>query len=357
MLSFFSGKRILITGHTGFKGTWLSKILINSGANVIGYSLEPVGNENIFDLSFIEEDMLSIIGDIRDLENLQAVFKKHQPEIVIHMAAQALVGESYNNPQYTYDTNIMGTVNVLECIRTSSSVSSALNVTTDKVYKNNEWDWGYREIDTLDGYDPYSNSKSCSEIITSSYKRSFFAEKELAVSTARAGNVIGGGDFAANRIIPDCIRASVNKKDIIVRNPYSTRPYQFVLEPLFAYLLILQEQYCNKNLAGSYNIGPDEKDCIKTGALVDIFCREWEAKTGEKKEWKNISTNGPHEAGFLKLDSSKIKSRLDWKPVWDVEKAISKIVEWNVSHLKKEDISAVMDKQIKEYWEDSIKND
>ena len=235
-LSFYKGKKVLVTGHTGFKGTWLCKILVNAGADVTGYSLEAPTNPNLFELSGIENEIKSIIGDIRDLEHLKQVFTEVQPEIVLHLAAQPIVRDSYKDPVYTYETNVMGTVNICECVRLNSCVKSFLNVTTDKVYHNNEWEWGYRENDPLDGYDPYSNSKSCSELVTHSYINSFFKENGIAVSTARAGNVIGGGDFANDRIIPDCIRAAMKGESIIVRNPHSTRPYQHVLEPLVVYL-------------------------------------------------------------------------------------------------------------------------
>lgn len=249
-LEFFKNKRVFITGHTGFKGTWLCKILEMAGAEVTGYALESPTEEGgkVFRLSGAEAGMNSVIGDIRDLDKLSKVFEEAHPEIVMHLAAQPIVLESYRNPVVTYSTNVMGTVNILECVRQAGYVKSFLNVTTDKVYQNNEWAWGYREIDPLDGYDPYSNSKSCSELVTHSYQKSFFSSQGTAISTARAGNVIGGGDFAENRIIPDCIRAAYAGKPIEVRNPYSTRPYQHVLEPLYAYLMICEAQYKILNL-------------------------------------------------------------------------------------------------------------
>ena len=228
-LSFYKGKKVLVTGHTGFKGSWLCKILTEAGAEVTGYSLEPPTEPALFALSGLEQKMHSILGDVRHLEHLQQVFAEVQPECVFHLAAQPIVRESYRDPVGTYATNVMGTVHVLECVRQNACVRSVLNVTTDKVYENREWEWGYRETDPLDGYDPYSNSKSCSELVTHSYRKSFFTESYPAVSTARAGNVIGGGDFAADRIIPDCVRAAVKGQAIEVRNPNSTRPYQHVL--------------------------------------------------------------------------------------------------------------------------------
>ncbi len=349
MMEFYKNKNVFISGHTGFKGAWLSKMLINAGANVTGYSLASVTNPSLFDISKIEKHMNSIIGDIRDYESLFNAFRKAQPEIVIHLAAQPIVRDSYINPRYTYETNVMGTVNLLECIRNYQGVKSFLNVTTDKVYHNNEWFWGYRENDILDGHDPYSNSKSCSELVTNSYKRSFFYNREVAVSTARAGNVIGGGDFAKDRIIPDCIRAILNNQDIEIRNPFSTRPYQHVLEPLYAYLLILKKQYNNISISDSYNVGPDECDCVTTGEIVEIFCKKWEAYTGNKQRWLNRHDGGPHEANILKLDCSKLKTNLGWKPRWNIETTIEKIVEWTKVYLDNGDISAIMDIQIDEF--------
>lgn len=346
-MDFFKDKNIFLTGHTGFKGTWLSVILANAGANVTGYALKPEDKENLFDLSGIDNKINSVIGDIRDYEKLEKAFSQAKPEIVIHLAAQPLVRESYKNPRYTYDTNVMGTVNICECVRNSNTVKSFLNVTTDKVYLNMEWDRGYKEDDILDGYDPYSNSKSCSELVTHSYKNSFFNDMNVAVSTARAGNVIGGGDFAKDRIVPDCVMAAVNKEKIIVRNPYSVRPYQHVLEPLFAYLMIVKKQYEDIKYSGYYNIGPEYEDCITTGALVDIFCEKW----GEDSEWINKHDGGPHEANFLKLDCGKLKETFDWKPNWDVKKAIEKTVEWYKAYRDKKDIVLCMNSQIKDFIE------
>lgn len=342
---FFDGKNILITGHTGFKGSWLCRILANSGAHVTGYSLYPSTEPNLFSLCNLEGQVHSVIGDIRDFEYLFNVFKEVQPEIVIHLAAQPLVRNSYKDPRGTYETNVMGTVNVCECVRLSTSVKSFLNVTTDKVYENKEWEWGYRENEPLDGFDPYSNSKSCSELVTHSYINSFFRASGLAASTARAGNVIGGGDFSVDRIIPDCVRAVQTGKEIIVRNPYSTRPYQHVLEPLFAYLLIVQKQYEDIKYAGFYNVGPDETDCLTTGNLVSCFCQKW----GDGITWLNRYDGGPHEANFLKLDCSKMKSIFGWKPIWDAKTAIEKTVDWTKIYLEGKDIIACMDKQIQEY--------
>ena len=344
-LSFYKGKRVLLTGHTGFKGSWMSRVLVNAGADLTGYSMDPPTNPNLFSLCGVENQMNSVIGDIRDLEHLKKVFEEARPEIVIHMAAQPIVRDSYKNPVYTYETNVMGTVNVLECIRLSDSVRSFVNVTTDKVYKNNEWAWGYRENEPLDGYDPYSNSKSCSELVTHSYKSSFFEDGRVAISTSRAGNVIGGGDFANDRIIPDCVRAAEAKKDMIVRNPHSTRPYQHVLEPVMAYLMIAAKQYEDGSYADYYNVGPDDLDCITTGDIVDLFCAKW----GEGMKWINQYDDGPHEANFLKLDCSKLKTVFHWSPRWNVSEAIDKVVEWTKVYFDHGDIPAVLDKQITEY--------
>jgi len=344
-IEFFKNKRIFITGHTGFKGSWLCRILINAGAEVTGYALEPPTEPNLFSICGVGEKITSIIGDIRDRDSLISAFKQASPEITIHLAAQPIVCDSYKHPSYTYKTNVMGTVNILECIRLHEGVRSFLNVTTDKVYRNNEWSWGYRETDTLDGYDPYSNSKSCSELVTSSYKNAFFTGSITALSTARAGNVIGGGDFSNDRIIPDCIRAAVEKKPIIVRNPCSIRPYQHVLEPLLAYLMIVQMQYDNNEFAGCYNIGPDDKDCVSTGYLADAFCKAW----GNGQTWESKSLQGPHEASFLKLDCSKLKAAFGWKPLWDIAKAVDKTVEWTRGYLTERDICSIMECQINEY--------
>lgn len=344
-ISFYKGKKVLVTGHTGFKGSWMCQILIMAGADVTGYALEAPTEPGLFEMCHLSERMNSVVGDVRDLEHMKKVFDEVQPEIVIHMAAQPLVRESYKNPVYTYETNVMGTVNVLECVRTNPSVKSFLNVTTDKVYRNNEWEWGYRENEPLDGYDPYSNSKSCSELVTHSYINSFFLDMGLPVSTARAGNVIGGGDFAANRIIPDCVRAMEQGNEIVVRNPYSTRPYQHVLEPVFAYLMIVQKQYEDSSYAGFYNVGPDEIDCLTTGELVDCFCRKW----GDDAKWVNQYDGGPHEANFLKLDCSKIKKQFGWKSRWNVETAVEKVVEWTKVYLADGDVVKCMDEQIREF--------
>lgn len=347
-LSFYKGKRVLVTGHTGFKGAWMCRVLVDTGAILTGYSLEAPTQPNLFALAGVEDNMTSIIGDVRDLTHLMEVFDQAQPELVLHLAAQPIVRTSYEQPVYTYETNVMGTVNILECVRTHPCVKSFLNVTTDKVYENKEWAWGYRENEPLDGYDPYSNSKSCSELVTHSYKSSFFQDGRTAISTARAGNVIGGGDFARDRIIPDCVRAAADKQPIIVRNPYSTRPYQHVLEPVMAYLMIAQKQYEDPSFAGWYNVGPDDCDCVTTGELTTLFCQAW----GDGMTWENRSeANAPHEANFLKLDCSKIKTTFGWKPRWHMQEAIQKTVEWSKVWMDGGDVPAVMRKQIREFEE------
>ncbi len=354
-LDFYKGKRVLVTGHTGFKGTWMCMLLVQAGAEVTGYALEPPAGPSVYALSGIEEKMHSVTGDVRDLEHLRNVFDETEPEIVIHMAAQPIVRESYCNPVYTYEVNVMGTVNILECVRTHPCVRSFVNVTTDKVYLNREWEWGYRENEELNGYDPYSNSKSCSELVTSSYKNSFMnpaecgdgaAARPAAVSTARAGNVIGGGDFAADRIIPDCVRAVLSGREIIVRNPYSTRPYQHVLEPVAVYLMLAAKQYEDPAYAGCYNVGPDETDCYTTGEIVTLFCEKWSRAAGQQVSWRNEYDGGPHEANFLKLDCAKLKRAFGWRPVWNVEQAMEKIVEWTAAYRGGEDIAELMNRQI-----------
>lgn len=350
-LSFYQNKKILVTGHTGFKGSWMCRALVGAGAEVIGYALEPPTQPNLFDLSGLKNRMVSVIGDIRDYESLYRVFAEHRPEIVIHMAAQPIVRESYRDPRGTYETNVMGTVNVLECIRLTDSVKSFVNVTTDKVYRNREWCWGYRENEELNGYDPYSNSKSCSELVTDSYRNSFFGGRDVAISTMRAGNVLGGGDFAADRIIPDCIRAVESGQDIIVRNPHSTRPYQHVLEPVMAYLMVAARQYEKPALADSYNVGPDDESCVTTGELTSLFCERWQQKAGRQVKWIDRSDGGPHEANFLKLDCTKLKTTFGWKPVWNIRETMDRIIEWTLVYQAGEPVTDCMDEQIKAYKE------
>ena len=348
LLSFYKGKKVFLTGHTGFKGTWLSRILIFAGAEVTGYSLEPPTNPSIFEQTNTASQMNSIIGDIRDGSKLKEAMQNAKPEIVLHLAAQPIVRTSYKDPVGTYETNVMGTVNILEAVRATPSVKSLVNITTDKVYLNKEWAWGYRENEELCGYDPYSNSKSCSELVTYSYRNSFFnGQNSPAISTARSGNVIGGGDYATDRIIPDCIRAVEASKEIILRNPNSTRPYQHVLECLSGYLLLAKKQYEDKQFTGSYNFGPDDESCVTTGELATLFCNAW----GSGASWKNVSeANAPHEANFLKLDCSKSKTVLGWKPHWGIKTAIEKIIEWEKAVQSGITAAEITDKQINEYF-------
>lgn len=346
VMDFYKGKKILVTGHTGFKGSWLCRILVLAGAKVTGYALEAPTSPSLFMTAGIGDMVQSITGDIRDLAHLRQVFEETQPEIVFHLAAQPIVRDSYKDPVYTYETNVMGTVHIMECIRECSSVRSFLNVTTDKVYENKEWEYGYRECDPLDGYDPYSNSKSCSELVTHSYQKSFFGDGRCAVSTSRAGNVIGGGDFANDRIIPDCVRAAAAGRSIVVRNPHSTRPYQHVLEPLFIYLTIAMKQYEDISFQGYYNVGPDDGGCVTTGGLVTMFCDAW----GGDMTWVDQYDGGPHEASFLKLDCSKIKAIFGWKPRYQVKEAVEKTVAWSKAYLAGEEVLPIMDSQIREFF-------
>ncbi|MBD5141285.1 MAG: CDP-glucose 4,6-dehydratase [Ruminococcus sp.] len=348
-LNFYKGRRVFITGHTGFKGSWLCRLLLNAGAEVTGYAL-AAGKPSLFDIADVSSNINSLTGDIRDLESLRRAFSEAKPEIVFHLAAQPIVRESYKNPAYTYETNVMGTVNVLECIRLvcakeNSSVRSFLNVTTDKVYMNRKTEKGYTESEVLNGCDPYSNSKSCSELVTNTYKNCFLDGLGVRVSTARGGNVIGGGDFGADRIVPDCVRAVSDGRKILVRNPNSVRPYQHVLEALAAYLMIGSGQYGNSELAGSYNVAPDE--CVTTGALAELFCKYW----GGDASWETRGeSNAPEEVNFLKLDCSKLKSAFGWKPVWDIEKGMEETCRFTKVMLTGGDVPGEMDREIMEFF-------
>lgn len=345
-MNFFQNKRVFVTGHTGFKGSWLCFLLAMAGAEVTGFALPPAGEENLFTIAEVERKMRSVYGDIRNYEALKRAFDASRPEIVFHLAAQPIVREGYRDPVGTYHTNVMGTVHILECMRQTGCARSFLNVTTDKVYENRQWPWGYRESDRLNGFDPYANSKSCSELVTDSYRNSFFSDGSVAVSTARAGNVIGGGDFSPDRIIPDCIRAVRAKRPIQVRNPASVRPYQYVLEPLSAYLQIARLQYENSSFAGSYNVGPDPCDCISTGELADLFCGVW----GENACWEKAGNDGPHEDAVLKLDCSQIRAKLGWRPRWHVDRAVTETVNWTKAWLSGQKISACMERQIQSFF-------
>lgn len=345
MMEFYRGKRVFVTGHTGFKGSWLCRILLKLGAEVYGYALAPEA-VNLFDICGVKDFMQFVIADIRDEKNLMAAFREARPDIVLHLAAQPLVQEGYHNPALTYETNVMGTVRVLECVRQSESVGSAVNVTTDKVYRNEEWVWGYRETDVLDGHDPYSNSKSCSELVTHCYRDSFFSGKPVGISAMRAGNVIGGGDFAKNRIMPDCVRAALAKRPVFLRNPDAVRPYQHVLEPLFAYLMVAQRQYQNPEKAGDYNVGPDKEGCVSSRELAQMFCDAW----GEGMRWEAPPhTDRFREADMLRLDCSKITSEFGWRPRWGIRTAVEKTVEWTREYMNGGDVSGIMERQIDEF--------
>lgn len=341
-LEFFKNKTILITGITGFKGSWLSEILYLAGANIIGYALKPEEN-SLFNMLKLDKKTTTIYDDIRNLKKIEETLKKYKPEIVIHMAAQPLVLESYKNPYYTFETNIMGTINVLEAIRNTEYVKSFLNVTTDKVYLDKNKSTGYKETDKLCGKDPYSNSKSCSELVTYSYYKSFFEKLDYPrMSTARSGNVIGGGDFSENRIIPDCIKAALNNESIKIRNPYSIRPYQHVLDCLKGYLMIVEKQYNDKKYEGNYNFGPNASSCITTEELVKIFCDKW-----KNQKYINLNENSNKESKFLKLNSDLAHKKLGWRNTWNIEKAVEKVVEWQKNY---NDAIKITDNQIKEFF-------
>ena len=343
--SFWRGKRVFITGHTGFKGAWLSQLLAYLGADVTGYALDPELKPNLFEIC--KPETRSIIGDVRCLNALSDAFKSARPEIVIHMAAQPLVLRSYSEPGHTYEVNVMGTVNLFECIKQCGCVKSVLNVTTDKVYLNNGRIEGYREDAYLCGADPYANSKSCSELVTFSYKNAFFNESGIAVSTARSGNVVGGGDFSANRLLPDCAIAASKGEAVKIRNPDALRPYQHVLDTLFAYLTIAEAQYENLSCADVYNIGPSESGCTTNSKIASLFCETW----GAEVKWEEAHVENPHESAVLKLDCSKIKRELGWVPLWNIERAIYETVLWYRAYFSGDDANALMARQIKEFSE------
>jgi CDP-glucose 4,6-dehydratase len=345
-IAFYKNKKVFITGHTGFKGTWLCHVLLQAGAEITGYSLEPPTSPSLFVQTGLEKNIHSIIADIRNKDKLVHSVKETKPDVVFHLAAQPLVRLSYREPASTYETNVMGTVNILDAVRLTPSVHSFVNITTDKVYENKEWCWGYRENEGLCGFDPYSNSKSCSELVTYSYRNSFFYKEDApAISTARSGNVIGGGDYAEDRIIPDCVRAVQAGKEIIVRNPSSTRPYQHVVDTLCGYLLLAEKQADNNTIEGAYNFGPDDESCLTTGGLAKLFCDSW----GKGASWKAQSDEGPHEANFLKLDCSKAKMVLGWRPRWDIKTAVEKVVEFAKCETDTERLTC-LGSQIREYF-------
>lgn len=328
---FWQGKRVLLTGHTGFKGSWLSLWLQSMGANVVGYALAPPTNPSLFEEADVGSGMTSIMGDIRDLDKLQAVFAEYQPEIVIHMAAQPLVRYSYLNPVETYSTNVMGTVNLLEAVRNTPGVKAVVNITTDKCYENREWVWGYRENEPMGGYDPYSNSKGCAELVSAAYRSSFFnaetyANHGVALATVRAGNVIGGGDWASDRLIPDILSAFEQGKRVDIRNPHAIRPWQHVLEPLRGYLTLAEHLYeQGTNFAEGWNFGPNDEDAKPVGWIVEQMAALW----GNDAYWQIDKGEHPHEANYLKLDISKVRSRLDWHPALRLNDALKLIIDWS----------------------------
>ena len=348
--SFWKNKKVFITGHSGFKGSWLCLWLHLLGAEVTGYALSPPTNPSLFQQCKIDKLVTSIISDVRDGEMLNKAMLTAAPEIVIHMAAQPLVRESYKNPVETYAINVMGTVNLLEAVRKCTTVRCVINVTTDKCYENKEWYWGYRENDSLGGYDPYSNSKACSELVTSSYRNSFFNPQDhshgVAVASARAGNVIGGGDWATDRLVPDCIRALLKEEKIVIRCPGAIRPWQHVLEPLGGYLTLAQKLYENgSQYADGWNFGPDDNDAKPVHWIVQELCDKW----GENASYKIEQGENLHEANYLKLDCSKAKNELGWYSKWHLNQAIDKVIEWTKAYKEKEDVREVCLQQIREY--------
>jgi len=349
--AFWQGKKVLLTGHTGFKGSWLSIWLQAMGAQVVGYALAPPTNPSLFEVADVAKGMTSIIGDIRDLPHLQKVFAEHQPEIVIHMAAQPLVRYSYIEPVETYSTNVMGVVNLLEAVRVTKSVKAVVNVTTDKCYENREWAWGYRENEAMGGFDPYSSSKGCAELVTAAYRNSYFnpakyQDHGVAIASARAGNVIGGGDWAEDRLIPDIMRAISEGKPVNIRNPHAIRPWQHVLEPLSGYLVLAEKLYTEgAAYAEGWNFGPNDEDAKPVQWIVEKLTQSW----GEGASWVLDGGDHPHEAHYLKLDCSKAKSRLDWHPRWHLDQALEKIVEWQRAYVKGGDVKALTLAQIDSY--------
>ncbi|QYH38980.1 CDP-glucose 4,6-dehydratase [Algoriphagus sp. NBT04N3] len=346
---FWKSKRVFLTGHTGFKGSWLSLWLSSMGALVKGYALEPDTNPSLFNVARISSLIDSEIGNIRNLEALSKSIKAFNPDILIHMAAQPLVRLSYAHPVETYSTNVLGTVHVLEAARKCANLKAIVSVTTDKVYENQEWVWGYRENEPMGGYDPYSSSKGCAELVTAAYRRSFFSsENSPALASARAGNVIGGGDWSLDRLIPDAIKAFENNEPVIIRNPLATRPWQHVLEPLSGYLILAESLYQGgKKFAEAWNFGPEDRDCKSVEWILDELVSIW----GENSAWKLDQNPQPHEARFLKLDCSKAKSGLSWFPTWEIGEVLQKIVNWQLQFRSGADMQLYCLNEIKTYQE------
>jgi len=352
---FWKGKRVFLTGHTGFKGAWLSIWLSELGAELTGYALDPPTSPSMFELAGLAKRMRNIIGDIRDLNFLEKALQEAQPEVVIHMAAQPIVRLSYEQPLLTYETNVMGTAHLLDAIRRCSSVRSVVIITTDKCYDNKEWLWGYREIDTLGGYDPYSSSKACAELVVAAYRNSFFNLKEygrthtVAIATARAGNVIGGGDWAKDRLVPDIVKAISEGRKVLIRNPDAIRPWQHVLEPLSGYLMLAEKLYTKgTEYAEAWNFGPYDADAKPVRWIVEKLCSMWPDSPGFEID----TAPKPHEASYLKLDCSKAINRLGWKPTWNLEIALRKIMDWNLEFLHGENIYEVSTQQIADFDSD-----
>jgi CDP-glucose 4,6-dehydratase len=345
---FWKNKKVFITGHTGFKGGWLSLWLQSLGANVKGYSLVPPTQPSLFEVAGVAANMQSEIGDIRNLEQLVKSVVEFAPDIIFHMAAQPIVRLSYSDPVQTYTTNVTGTVHMLEAARQCKGLKAFISVTSDKCYENKEWEWGYRETEPMGGFDPYSSSKACAELVTSAYRNSFFsAQGSAAIASARAGNVIGGGDWAMDRLIPDILKAFDRSEPVVARNPSSIRPWQHVLEPLSGYLLLAQYVYDHGTAyAEAWNFGPSEEDAKPVNWILDEMIKSF----GENASWKvDTEQNNPHEAHYLKLDCSKARYRLGWQPTWDLQQTISRIVNWHQAWKRGDDMHAYCLREIKEY--------
>lgn len=351
--SFWKGRRVLLTGHTGFKGAWLTLWLEKLGAEVTGYALPPVGEPNMFELVHAGRDA-SAVHDVRDLAGLRAAVRRCDPQVIFHLAAQALVRKSYQEPVETYATNVMGTVNLLEAARSASSLQAIVVVTSDKCYENREWPWGYREIDPMGGYDPYSNSKGCAELVVSAWRNSYFnverhAEHGVALATARAGNVIGGGDWSEDRLVPDLLRAFAGGHPAAIRNRNAVRPWQHVLEPLHGYMMLAQKLGTEgPRWAQAWNFGPLDSDARPVSWIADALARAWGGGAG----WTDDGGHHPHEAAWLKLDCSRARQELRWQPRWDLSRALGAIVEWHQAHLRGEDMRDVSLRQIEAYERD-----
>ncbi|ANN69096.1 CDP-glucose 4,6-dehydratase [Bordetella bronchialis] len=349
--AFWKGKRVFLTGHTGFKGSWASLCLQRAGAIVTGFALEPATRPSLFEVAHVADGMQSVIGDIADAAHVSATMQRASPDIVIHMAAQALVRQSYADPVGTYATNVMGLVHVLEAVRNTPSVRAFVNVTSDKCYENREWVWGYRENEPMGGHDPYSSSKGCAELITAAYRNSFFAphahdKHGVAVASARAGNVIGGGDWASDRLVPDILRAIDSGQPVQIRYPASIRPWQHVLEPISGYLLLAQRLFeRGPEFGEAWNFGPDESDARPVSWIADAMVRKW----GSGASWTRDTANHPHEATYLKLDCAKAKTRLHWHPRWTLDTALTRIVDWHREWRAGHDMRAVTLAQIERY--------